>query len=59
MGAELPWLKAVEVLVLLGAGIAFCWWQLRDVTRERERSRHERQAREQAGEPRSVNDGTP
>lgn len=42
----MPWLKAVEVLVLLAAGVTFCWWQWRDASRAQEQSRRERQARE-------------
>lgn len=42
----MPWLKAVEVLVVLGAGAAFVWWQWRDVTRAQAQSRREREARE-------------
>jgi len=46
----MPWLKAVEVLVLLAAGVAFCWWQWREADRALERSRRERKAREDAKE---------
>lgn len=42
----MPWLKAVEVLVVVGAGAAFVWWQWRDVTRALAQSRREREARE-------------
>ncbi len=38
--------KAVEVLILLVAGVAFVWWQLRDVRIAQERTRREREARE-------------
>lgn len=44
----MPWLKAVEVLVLVLAGALFIWWQWRDVSRAQEQSRREREAREQA-----------
>lgn len=46
----MPLLKAVEVLVLAGAGVAFCWWQLRELDRERERTRRARQEAEAAAE---------
>jgi protein-S-isoprenylcysteine O-methyltransferase Ste14 len=46
MSSSLPWLKAVEVLVVVVAGAAFVWWQWRDVTRAQEQSRREREARE-------------
>jgi len=46
MSSPLPWLKAIEVLGVLGAGAAFVWWQWRDVTRAQEQSRREREARE-------------
>ena len=39
-------LKAVEVLVLLAAGVGFVWWQLRDVSRARKQSRAEREQRQ-------------
>lgn len=47
----MPWLKAVEVLVVLGAGAAFVWWQWRDVTRAQAQSRREREAREARESP--------
>jgi|APFre7841882724_1041349.scaffolds.fasta_scaffold00062_18 hypothetical protein len=34
-------LKLLEGLVLLGALVAFAWWQLRDVARAREKTRVE------------------
>lgn len=42
----LPWLKWVEVLGVLVAGIGFGWWQLRDVRRAQEATRRARLARE-------------
>jgi hypothetical protein len=35
-------LKLFEVLVLLGAGVLFFWWQLNDLRRARESSRKEK-----------------
>lgn len=43
---ELPLLKLVEVLGVVGAGGLFVWWQLRDVNRAQDASRREREARE-------------
>jgi len=37
-------LKIVEVLVLIGAGLAFVLWQFRDLRRAREITRQQRQA---------------
>lgn len=37
-------LKIVEVLVLIGAGLAFVIWQFRDLRRAREITRQQRQA---------------
>jgi ATP-dependent Clp protease adapter protein ClpS len=31
-------LMAVKVLILVGAGAAFVWWQLRDVAKEKQRT---------------------
>jgi hypothetical protein len=39
-------LKAVEVLVLLAAGVGFVWWQLRDVSQAQKRSRAERERKQ-------------
>ncbi len=39
-------LKAVEVLVLLAAGVGFVWWQLRDESQAQKRSRAEREQRQ-------------
>jgi nitrogen fixation-related uncharacterized protein len=36
-------LKIFEVLVLLGAGILFFWWQFDDLRRARESSRKKKQ----------------
>jgi Flp pilus assembly protein TadB len=36
-------LKAVEVLGVLLAGGAFAWWQFRDLKREQEKSRQQRE----------------
>ena len=43
---ELPLLKLVEVLGVVGAGGLFVWWQLRDVNRAQDASRREREARD-------------
>jgi hypothetical protein len=51
MSSPMPWLKAIEVLGVLGAGAAFVWWQWRDVTRAQEQSRREREAREARATP--------
>jgi predicted negative regulator of RcsB-dependent stress response len=42
--------KWLEAGLLLAAGVAFAWWQLRDVKRGQERSRAEAQARQQTSE---------
>lgn len=45
-------LKLLEGLTLLGALVAFAWWQLRDVKRAQQRSAHARlMAERQAKEP--------
>jgi hypothetical protein len=36
---DISYLKAVEVLGVLGAGALFVWWQLRDVKREQAKSK--------------------
>lgn len=36
----------IELLLVLGSVVAFAWWQLRDLDREREKRRRERAARE-------------
>lgn len=38
---EVGSLKAIEVLLLLAAGAAVVWWQLRDLRKAREHSRAE------------------
>jgi hypothetical protein len=40
--------QAVKVLILISAGAAFVWWQLRDVRQAQERSRRERESRDKA-----------
>jgi hypothetical protein len=42
----MSYLKAVEVVGVLVAGGLFVWWQLRDVKREQEKSRLERDRQE-------------
>lgn len=42
-------LMAVKVLILVGAGAAFVWWQLRDLAKER------RQTEEQEGQRKAQN----
>ena len=39
---EVGSLKAIEVLLLLAAGVAVVWWQLRDLRKAREQSRAEK-----------------
>jgi hypothetical protein len=41
--------KFIEAALLLAAGVAFGWWQLRDLKRAREETRRRREA-EQANE---------
>jgi hypothetical protein len=45
---EVGALKFIEAGALLLAGVAFVWWQWRDVTQAQQRTRAERQAAEQA-----------
>ena len=32
------YLMAAKVLLIIGAGVAFVWWQLRDLAQERKRA---------------------
>ena len=41
-------LKIVEVVVLIGAGIAFVVWQFRDLRRAREITRQQREVHEES-----------
>jgi uncharacterized ion transporter superfamily protein YfcC len=43
-------LKLIEVAVLLVAGVAFVWWQLRDVKRAQAQSALQRREREAKAE---------
>ncbi len=43
-------LKLIEVALLLVAGVAFVWWQLRDVTRAQAQSALQRREREAQAE---------
>lgn len=47
--SEVNLLKLFEVLCLLAAGVAFGWWQLRDVKREQELSRRRREVEHSEG----------
>jgi len=42
-------LMAVKVLLIIGLGIAFVWWQLRDLAREKERTAAQKKSLEAAG----------
>lgn len=53
----MPWLKAVEVLVLVLAGGLFVWWQWRDVSLAQARSRREREAREREAREQALRAG--
>lgn len=45
--ADLPIL--VEVVLVFGGALAFGWWQLRDLRREREKREQRRRAEQAAG----------
>jgi predicted negative regulator of RcsB-dependent stress response len=51
-------LKWIEAGLLLAAGVAFGWWQLRDVKRAQQASRAEREAA-QAKAAQGTQDETP
>ena len=56
---EVGSLKAIEVLLLLAAGAAVVWWQLRDLRKAREQSRAEQSRAEhekQQAEPAPAED---
>lgn len=40
--------KMLEVALVIGAGLAFCIWQLRDVRKAQEQTRREREAASRA-----------
>jgi hypothetical protein len=45
MGSHLP-LIVVEVVVVFGGALAFGWWQLRSLRKDRETAAHDKAARE-------------
>jgi predicted negative regulator of RcsB-dependent stress response len=52
MGSNLP-VILIEVVLIFGGVLAFGWWQLRDLKKEREHSARERASRE-AVDPRKT-----
>ena len=44
-------LMAVKVLLIVGLGVAFVWWQLRDLAREKERTAAQKKSLEPADPP--------
>lgn len=42
MSESMPLLKLVEVGAVLFAGVAFAWWQLRDIKRAQRKTEEER-----------------
>jgi len=42
-------LMAVKVLLIVGLGVAFVWWQLRDLAREKESTAAQKESARSAG----------
>jgi DNA-binding transcriptional regulator of glucitol operon len=47
MRQQLP-LIVVEVIMVFGGALAFGWWQMRSIRRDRERTAREKAARDQS-----------
>lgn len=51
MSEHLP-LIVVEVILVFGGALAFGWWQLRSIRKDREKARREKVAQGEAGSDR-------
>jgi hypothetical protein len=56
---DLPGLKLIEVLLVVGGLVAFVWWQMRELRIDGEKTAAETRAREAAEAAEAVAAGTP